>query len=206
MVIEPQFVFAENFVDGRAVVGDSADIFDGTFGLIDTEGNMIVPYVYRTIMPFREGRAAVQVGGYMDAGEYVPMRMGFIDRYGNEVVPLIYMNVTGFNEGLAGVTVGELRGDRDAWRAGIIDRYGNEVVPLVYDWVGPVSEGYAWMRRDGKFGLLQVYDPGVYGNVGGYAGYDASRPSLIWLVLAFLGIVVPVGIVVGLRFRRGVGF
>jgi hypothetical protein len=45
-------------------------------------------------------------------------------------------------------------------KCGFADTSGNIVVPLEYDFVMGFNEGYAWVQKDGKWGILHntAYD------------------------------------------------
>ncbi|MCL2422124.1 MAG: WG repeat-containing protein, partial [Defluviitaleaceae bacterium] len=158
-VVAPVYEWVSHFSYGRAIVRDQDW---RTMGVIDRQGNYIVPFGrYRTIRQFSQGLAAVD-GGYWDEdGEFVSRGWGFIDVYGKEVIPFTYDLAGEFFEGFAAVgidAVGRIgEGQRfDSGRWGFIDREGNVVVPIIFDEVRDFSEGIAWVRQGDLWGLLQV--------------------------------------------------
>ena len=86
-VIEGPFSVTSDFNEGRAAVKNDE------WGVIDTDGNLIVPYHYDSISDFKDGLAKVRKDG----------KTGFIDRDGNEVIHCILDNASHFSEGFAPV-------------------------------------------------------------------------------------------------------
>jgi hypothetical protein len=58
MVIQPQFTYGGNFVNGLARVK-----VDGKMGFINKKGVLVVPAIYDSAFNFYQGRAAVEVDG-----------------------------------------------------------------------------------------------------------------------------------------------
>jgi len=116
-------------------------------GLIDNDGNLVVPFIYSQIgafdfnedIIFRDGLARVM--SLENGGLY-----GFIDQTGREVVPLIYERAGHFSEGLARVRYGGLDG--------FIDTTGEVVIPFQYERAQDFSEGLALVRMDGMSGFI----------------------------------------------------
>jgi hypothetical protein len=141
-------------------------------GVVDLDGNVVVPVKYDSVYGFSEGRAIVGLNGkygfvdsdghevvppiYISTGNFSEGRSvvklngkwGFIDLDGNEVVPLIYNHIWNYQEGRASV---KLNGK---W--GFIDLNGNEVVPPIYDSAGYFSEGMAVVKLNGKYGFIDL--------------------------------------------------
>ena len=70
------------------------------FGLIDTQGNIVVPIEFDYIGSFHNGLARVSVGQQYP---YDDMRMGFVNTDGEFVVPLVLEDATAFSGGVAAV-------------------------------------------------------------------------------------------------------
>ena len=117
-----------NFVDDLAVVG-SAEWRGRQFGVIDKQGNYVVPLSYSGILSYSEGLAAVSMGEYPDE------KFGFIDTTGAVAIPLTFDRTGSFSDGLAMV---QLDG-----KYGFIDKTGAIVIPIEYDGVYPFEDGYA---------------------------------------------------------------
>lgn len=159
-------VYATESSFERTVVNDLGDYeiiaeryavpFHGTvytyknYGVIDKNGNTVVPQVYSYIKPPKEGRAAFQT----DDG-----CIGFFDESWNVIIEPIYFSngpEVYFSEGLAAV------GKRDADRYivwGYIDRNGNEVIDFIYDSAEAFEDGSAWVgiNERAHFNLQSKY-------------------------------------------------
>ncbi len=85
---------SSKFIEGLMVVVTTDN---WKYGVIDTEGSVIVPLEYEKINDFSEGFARVSKGLNED---------GFIDKTGNAATPLKYTIARNFNEGLAAVSIG----------------------------------------------------------------------------------------------------
>ena len=84
-------------------------------GVVNKNGNIVVPLVYDDISPFSEGLAEAVMGAYCtsywDSRNYqgFPLggKHGFINKKGEIIIPLTYQAVGEFNEGLAWVITKE---------------------------------------------------------------------------------------------------
>lgn len=96
--------------DGNILFSSKTRIFDigegrvitrtgwwGNGGVLDMQGNEIVPCVYSDIGEFREGLCAVQQNG----------KWGYINSSGEVVIPFQFDTATEFVDGVAWVTVGD---------------------------------------------------------------------------------------------------
>lgn len=117
----------------------------GKWGFKDQNGKIIVAPKYNSFHPFREGLAAVSIGGSYDEEFDVVLgsRYGFIDNTGKEVIALKYESINdGFYEGLAAV---KLNGK---W--GYINTAGKEVIPFQYSEAFIFIKGKAKVNKDGR--------------------------------------------------------
>lgn len=55
----PQYSYAQNFSEGRAVVGNRMEHDEILYGYIDPAGQLAIPMIYPKAWPFSEGKAAV---------------------------------------------------------------------------------------------------------------------------------------------------
>jgi hypothetical protein len=94
MVIPYTYDEARDFSEGLAAVK-----FNGKWGYIDKNDNVVIPCKYDAIGMFSEGLAQVELNN----------KTGFIDKTGNMAIPCKYDAVGKFSEGLAKV---ELNGKR----------------------------------------------------------------------------------------------
>ncbi len=77
--IKPQFHFAEEFSEGRAIVRND----EGEHGAIDKKGNLVIDYGYHTLTRFENG--------YAHFGDL--KTWGLIDNQGKQVVPQKYIHI-----------------------------------------------------------------------------------------------------------------
>lgn len=117
-----------------------------TWGYLNNQGKIVIPFIYSKAKEFSEGLAAV------GKGEYDNSKHGFIDKTGKTVIPFTYDNATSFSEGLAAVRIG----DYDTGKYGVIDKSGKIVVPFKYNgYIAPFSEGLAAViNKDDKYGFI----------------------------------------------------
>jgi len=120
------------------------------WGLKNTTGNITVPAKYTLISDFKEGIAAVNLGGnftkwglYLGGGKW-----GFINEQGEEVTPCTYNDAKSFSEGLAAVKM------ENKW--GFINKSGTEIIPCKYDEAENFSEGLAVVRKEKKYGYIDA--------------------------------------------------
>lgn len=129
VAIAPQFSFAENFADGRALVYDSSQ---NRYGFIDANGRLVIPIQYASARSFQEGLAAV----YEDTNCGC---WGFIDPTGALVLPFQYSSVGNFSEGLAWVNTRSGMNER----YGFINRSGQMVIAARFGAVESFYDGLA---------------------------------------------------------------
>jgi hypothetical protein len=130
------------------------------FGLINADGELIVPIEYTWVEYFCEsGLAAVATGGFMEAdaqhavtSDIYAAKWGFVNTRGEVVIPIQYDSVRNFSDGLAAVATGHwTRNTHDIgppnafedaqW--GFIDTRGEIAIPLIYDEVRDFRGGFA---------------------------------------------------------------
>jgi len=125
--IPNKYPYAGNFSNGLAAVGSGAFAdggddrygyppysFRGTFGYIDRDGDLVIPFKFGLAGEFSEGRAAVGVGSlyyehkrvrackpYTVTSRGFRGKFGYIDTTGNMVIPPVYEEARAFSNGLA---------------------------------------------------------------------------------------------------------
>jgi hypothetical protein len=111
------------------------------YGLIDHNGKMVVPAMFKDTGSFHEGRCAVKqayrTGGY---------GWGFIDKTGKVIVPIKYDRVHDYSEGLAAVH------EPGGW--GFVDLNGEWVIKPQFTNAGEFNHGIALVRTGGRQGLI----------------------------------------------------
>jgi hypothetical protein len=165
-VIEPQFDFAANFVDGLAVIEQA-----GKYGYIDAGGNVVAEPQYDFAGNFAFGLAPVVVDGefgYIDQmGQLViepqfndaqaftteglaavrpDQSYGYIDPTGQMVIQPRFESAASFSEDLAAVTTDG--------NYGFIDPTGQFVIEPQFDFASTFSEGLAAVLVDGRVGFI----------------------------------------------------
>lgn len=131
--IEPRFVAAFGFSEGRAAV-----VVDDRFGYVDTTGVLAIRPQFEFARPFISGRAAVRLDG----------RWGYVDPDGQLVVPAQYDLAFAFSDGLALVA----RDDR----FGFVDPDGAEAIPLRFDYARSFRNGLAYVRAGTQEGYIDA--------------------------------------------------
>lgn len=143
-------------------------------GLMDYQGEIVIPCNYKIIWPFNSyGLAQVRdkksLEGFVNSngeevieckyqgfGEFTEglisalsyletdYKRGFIDTTGKVVIPFVYNHAFWFSEGLARVSK-KIDG---IYYFGFIDKEGNEVIPLKYSNATDFKDGVAEVRTD----------------------------------------------------------
>ena len=146
------------------------------YGVIDKEGNVVVPCEYNRIRDFSEGLAIlidsddkcgvidengnvvvpckyVYVGNFSEGLAAVEKngKWGFIDKNDNEVIPCKYEDVESFSEGLAPVAIKKIN---KKLKYGFVNKHGKMLIPCKYDFVRNFSEGLAAVEKNGKWGFI----------------------------------------------------
>jgi hypothetical protein len=155
-VIEPQFLRAYSFSNGRAAVEKN-----GAFGYIDPDGEMVIKPQYANARRFGNGHAPVLVE---QSGEET---WGYIDRSGEMVIEPQYANALPFSEGRAVV---DADGDSFDNEYRFIDRSGKVVLEVPSSSIGgalsfsgglaPVKgvfDEWGYVDRDGETVLEHTY-------------------------------------------------
>lgn len=140
------------------------------YGVIDTNGIKIVPFIYDDIFNFYDGYlfATKDKKGYKldNTGNVLPLgnygihqkfsnnliaassanKWGFLDIKGNIKIPFQYDLVSDFHKGIAIVYQQE--------KCGIIDTNGKIFVPIIYDGLEILDSTYIKAKKDCKFGII----------------------------------------------------
>lgn len=171
--IRRKYEYAEGFYNGLAIVGKKIE-HKMKYGVINKKGEILVPFVYDRIGPFREGLAWVikdSKAGYINTSgtlvvpaEYVPIpnsiyppdftngyvvlkkdkKCGMFDRKGKLVIPFNYISVYNPSEGLVSVN--------DGTSSFYLDTNGRQALPYKYDHAGSFYKGVAVVAiRDAQF-------------------------------------------------------
>lgn len=168
LVINPQFDYAEEFQEGRALVclgtpcswWDPPAPNDSLWGFIDTSGKVVVTPQYPSASSFSEGLASVCTGD-CSSNPTKPFSRGYIDREGKVVIPTQFGIAASFSEGLAQVCIGKCQWEKDvgySGKFGFIDHSGHFVINPQYDDVRDFKNGFAKVTvgkgNDAKVGYI----------------------------------------------------
>jgi hypothetical protein len=138
-------------VDGLGVGIQDNAVGENKYGVIDTAGNVVIPFQFARISGTFEG-------GYVGCAAYDPYELAskgispeantwFIyNRQGTKVGETHADVWDNFSEGL--VVVEKLE------KYGFADTTGKIVIPLRYDWACGFKNGLAWVGKAGKYGFI----------------------------------------------------
>lgn len=125
---EGRYDHATDFDEGRAVAG-----LYGLSGLIDRQGNVLVPFIYDVVeWDSRSGLAAVCHDGLW----------GLFNREGEQLTEIKYSWLSEFEEGLLLA--------RTDQKYGYLDRQGREAIPFIYDQASSFHHGSAPVEIRGR--------------------------------------------------------
>lgn len=138
LVINYWWTDANNFSEGLAVVMDK----DGKYGVIDIQGNVIIPCYHERLQDFHEGLC-----GFVKDG-----KTGFLNK--DDVVVIDAEWKTGgyfarFNSGRCLVM------DEDG-KYGYINKAGSLVIPYTWENAEYFENGTAWVKVDGTWKLIDI--------------------------------------------------
>lgn len=128
------FEYAFPFCDGLSVVGwgnENKD-WEGSWGAVDTSGNLVIPQVYEILSNFgnSDGMFAVRQNG----------KWGYIDRNNQIVIPFIYDFAGEWRDGVG--VVGVLESGKIKY--GMVDRNNQLLLPCEYDALTGFRNGVAY--------------------------------------------------------------
>lgn len=144
----------------------------GKWGFIDAKGAVVIPFAYKAVEPFAEGRAAV----------FTDSIWGFVDTTGALVIPPQFHRVNPFADGRARVQTVQ-----NPYGFGYIDHKGNVVIPVdtTREEERDFASRRAAIRRAGKYGYLDPFGrvaiPGPF-SAGGkfHNGLAPARLTELW--------------------------
>ena len=114
-----------NFKNGRALI----KTFSDKFGLIDTNGNLILDTNYREIYPYYDEQIVIRTF----EPEYDNTKIGVVDRDGKLIVPFgLYDDIREFNEGFSIVMIKSKDSTNlEIYRKGFINSKGELIYRMV---------------------------------------------------------------------------
>lgn len=135
---------------------------DRVFGVVDSKGEIIVPFEYEYIRPSedRNGLYSAKKGGLW----------GVIDTVGKTVIPFRYAEPPYFRAQYIMITF-----DREKY--GAIDYCGNQIVPPEYCYVNSGDNGIIYAEKDSVFHIFDLSGREILPPV--YTGVDYYTEKLI---------------------------
>lgn len=118
------------------------------YGLVSSQGKVLLPYDYEWIGNFNEGLATI----------VLKTKTGYINDDGKVIIPLVYDEGWSFYNGFARVSVSH--------KMAMIDPQGKLLVPLYYDGIWDFDtriNGLARVERGGKYGFINQQGKEVIG-------------------------------------------
>lgn len=144
-IVSPQYLYEPswgedyfNFSDGRAIVTN----LDVKAGVIDKDGKVVIPFIYKSIDPFRNGKAKAE---YEDESQPSGYATKWIDINGNETTP---------GETESQNTELYPFEDEDNDKAGYKDSGDKVRIKPIYESAGYFINGHAFVKKDGKVSLI----------------------------------------------------
>ena len=110
------------FINGKA---EAKKYGSGHLGIIDEQGNTIIPFEYSEIGEFIDGKAKARKNYHY----------GVIDEQNNVIIPFEYSEIGEFIDGKAKV--------RKGYDYGVIDEQNNIIIPFEYSEIGEFIDGKA---------------------------------------------------------------
>ena len=137
VIVEPTYKYVDQFHGNWCLVFHDY----GRCGLIDRNGNVVVPVEYEEVNYPTDGMIRVRKNGLY----------GFLDTTGKVMVDCQYRTASGYSEGLAVVIIDF---DSDNMGYGYIDKSGNMAIAATHEYAYPFSEGYAIVKDYDRFGMI----------------------------------------------------
>ena len=129
--INPQWDIAYDFYLGYGIVSNNS-----LWGLIDQNGNEVIPLKYQGIGNFEADMKSIFNPKFLVKAKLNGL-WGFIDEHDNVVIPFSYKMVSDFSDGLAAF--------RTNIQYGYINENNEVVLPATYDGYGYFKDGLCWV-------------------------------------------------------------
>lgn len=143
-----------SFADGIA-----AAVIDGKWGVIDTDGQTIIPFKYDYLLYFYYKNGKSRTLGRTKA--CLNGKWGYIDINEHQVIPLIYDKL--WENDYADMWRYAIAQFNDKW--GVIDRNGDILIPFEYDEIGFTKKDAqritVWAKKAEKNGFIVVSPTGT---------------------------------------------
>ena len=182
ILFEPVYDNCRDFIDGKAVVN-----FEGKWGIIDKQNQIVIPFIYKELSPLRNNSATAKtftdqyliINSANDTLHQLPYAevypfsddrarvisdsgWGYINTKAEEVIRTDYQRVTDFKYGKSIVSRHH--------KSGLIDTDGKFILPLDFDRIVQHKD-YVAVSKDNKWGL-----------------YSDNGKLILPIVYSFLGV------------------
>lgn len=188
---------ATDFINGIAWVEKAYNYYDqstGDYGMIDTAGNFVIPFIYENVSAFDYYTRGATWVCLAETEKWGLIDTAGIDTAGNIIVPFTYDGIRQINnDGHAWVMLDE--------KTGLVSAEGNVLVPAEYEEVFFYKDGIAAVMLDKKWGFIDsgnnVIVPFAYDYVSPFSNGLArvviaddgnayfpnsySAPEIVWL-------------------------
>jgi len=121
---------------------------NGKGGLIDVNGNVIIPCQYDDLYDVYEEYGII----HNDPMVTEPYKGNYSRAHGYLESSIEGGNYTAYYNGLAVVAESDL----DNAKVGIVDKNDQVVVPFTFDMITPCYDKLCWVLKDGKWGIISV--------------------------------------------------
>lgn len=120
--------------------------FEGKEGIVDFEGDLIVPLKYDCIFDYLPNQNIIIIGRKTKDNKILS---GLIDLNFKKITTTKYHEIYPFIESFATVSINN--------KYGLIDTLGNEIIPLEFDSVEPFDKGFFIVSKDNKKGCFNFF-------------------------------------------------
>ncbi len=139
-IVEPQYFDIEGFSEGLAVIKKRKPDYGFSWGAVDVNGSIAIPFEYDYLGVLKEGSINFQKEN----------KMGFLDKNNKIIIPAMYYNFSVFSDGLAAVKVSE------TGKYGYIDKSNTLVIAAEYEDANPFYGGFTSVARKKGYTLNKV--------------------------------------------------
>ena len=141
---------------GKVGTFHSPKIGEGFFGLIDEEGNEVLPVSYKNIE--RADSEVLMLTSYDGSMQLYDILSGTFIVPEDNNISYVGKGQDGIFRAYRGrLQDGNPSYDGSLGKWGMIDKYGKTVVPFEYDTLGYISYGHAVVSKNGQFGVVDTH-------------------------------------------------
>lgn len=161
-----EYNLAEEFVDGFAIVGRGNGLAGYRFGVVDENGNEVIPLIYHWI--YQDTESKVFICTYYHDRSVRTYCGDFLVRLNGKIVTITsqkYILINDFSDHRAAVCIC-VGNNLPEW--GFIDEKGNEIIPCQYTFLRSFSDGFAFVNYFMDDYVISINGEKVFDTVKGY--------------------------------------